>query len=140
MFKKIRAIFYSDTKNLDSGFLETIHPPFVGGVVPDFKGKTLFGVKIFDTIRQACQNVHCNAVFLFVDPKNVLNVVEEVIDAKLDWVICTTANIAQEDLLEMKEKLYRCKTKMLGPNSMGFCIPKVGSLSIMPDIFFACKN
>lgn len=108
----------------------------VGGVRPGKGGENILGLPTFDTVDEAVSRTAANASIIFVPAPFAADAAIEAIDAELDLVVLITDGIPPMDMLKVKEKVRRSKTKLIGPNCPGIITPGVGKLGIMPvDIY-----
>jgi len=108
----------------------------VGGVRPGKGGENILGLPTFDTVDEAVSRTAANASIIFVPAPFAADAAIEAIDAGLDLVVLITDGIPPIDMIKVKEKVRRSKTKLIGPNCPGIITPGVGKLGIMPvDIY-----
>lgn len=108
------------------------------GVTPGKGGTECLGVPVFDTVRQAQETVRANASIIYVPPRFAANSVLEAIDAEIPLVVCITEGIPILDMVKVKERLERSRTRLIGPNCPGLITPGECKLGIMPG--YICKK
>ena len=108
------------------------------GVTPGKGGTECLGVPVFDTVRQAQETVRANASIIYVPPRFAANSILEAIDAEIPLVVCITEGIPILDMVKVKERLERSRTRLIGPNCPGLITPGECKLGIMPG--YICKK
>lgn len=104
----------------------------VGGVRPGKAGQDVLGLPTFNTVEDAVVKTGANASIIFVPAPFAADAAVEAIDASLDLVVLITEGIPPLDMLKVKHKLKRSKTRLIGPNCPGIITPGVGKLGILP--------
>lgn len=105
----------------------------VAGVVPSSKEKFHLGVPVFNTVKEAKKKTGANASIVFVPAKSAKKAIFEAIDAELELVVVITSGIPIGDMMEIKHKLKKSKTILIGPNTPGIITPKEAYMGIFPD-------
>ena len=108
------------------------------GVTPGKGGTECLGVPVFDTVRQAQETVRANSSIIYVPPRFAANSILEAIDAEIPLVVCITEGIPILDMVKVKERLERSRTRLIGPNCPGLITPGECKLGIMPG--YICKK
>ena len=108
------------------------------GVTPGKGGTECLGVPVFDTVRQAQETVRANASIIYVPLRFAANSILEAIDAEIPLVVCITEGIPILDMVKVKERLERSRTRLIGPNCPGLITPGECKLGIMPG--YICKK
>lgn len=121
-----------------SGQMMTYGTKIAAGVTPGKGGTECLGVPVFDTVRQAQETVRANASIIYVPPRFAANSVLEAIDAEIPLVVCITEGIPILDMVKVKERLERSRTRLIGPNCPGLITPGECKLGIMPG--YICKK
>lgn len=105
----------------------------VAGVTPGKGGqKFLDQVPIVDTVEEAVRKYGANASVIFVPPPFAADSILEAIDAGVDLIVCITEGIPVKDMAEVKEKLSKSHTRLIGPNCPGIITPDECKIGIMP--------
>jgi len=108
----------------------------VGCVTPGKGGGSIMGLDTFDTVEDAVSATGANASIIFVPAPFAVDAAIEAIDSRLSLVVLITEGIPALDMVKVKEKLKRNKTRLVGPNCPGVITPGIGKLGIMPvDIY-----
>ncbi len=105
----------------------------VAGVTPG-KGGQVFEdeVPIFDSVIDAVDKTGANATLVFVPPAFASDSILEAIDAGIELIVAVTEGIPVRDMTEVKTKLARSQSRMIGPNCPGIITPGECKMGIMP--------
>lgn len=105
----------------------------VAGVTPG-KGGQVFEdkVPIFDSVMDAVDKTGANATLVFVPPAFASDSILEAIDAGIELIVVITEGIPVRDMTEVKTKLARSQSRMIGPNCPGIITPGECKMGIMP--------
>ncbi|MDN5857181.1 MAG: succinate--CoA ligase subunit alpha [Pseudonocardia sp.] len=108
----------------------------VGGVTPGKGGQTIFGKRIFNTVKDAVRIQKATASIVFAPPPFAADAIMEAADAGITFCVCITDGVPAQDMIRVKRYLrrYRCATRMrlTGPNCAGTISPGQALLGIMP--------
>ena len=104
----------------------------VGGVTPNKGGQKHLGLPVFNSVREAKNSLGANATMIYVPAKFASAAIIEAIDASIELVVCITEGIPVQDMLKVKQKLSRSKTRLIGPNCPGVITPDECKIGIMP--------
>jgi succinyl-CoA synthetase alpha subunit len=104
----------------------------VAGVAPGKGGKTLEGIPVFDTVKQAVAETGANASVIFVPPPGAADAILEAADAGLPLAVCITEGIPVLDMLRAKRALSGSALRLVGPNCPGLVTPEQCRIGIMP--------
>lgn len=108
----------------------------VGGVTPGRGGETVLGRPIFNTVREAVEEVGAQASLVFVPPPGAADAIMEAAEAGLVFTVCVTDGIPSQDMMKVKRFLRRFpaerKMRFIGPNCAGVISPGKGFMGIMP--------
>jgi succinyl-CoA synthetase alpha subunit len=105
----------------------------LGGVTPGKGGQTLFGLPIFDTVKEAKRHTDCNASMIFVPAPFAADAILEAEDAGIELIVCITEGIPIRDMLEVTQTMRRSKrSRLIGPNCPGVITPNACKMGIMP--------
>ena len=110
----------------------------VGGVTPGKGGMDVYGVPVFDTVREAVETTKANTSIIYVPPAFAADSIIEAIDSELDLVVCITEGIPVLDMARVKNYLAGKKTRLIGPNCPGLITPDESKVGILPG--YICKK
>ncbi|SPE34159.1 succinyl-CoA synthetase, NAD(P)-binding, alpha subunit [Burkholderiales bacterium] len=107
---------------------------FVAGVNPKKAGEDFEGIPIFATVREAKRQSGANASVIYVPPAGAAEAIWEAVEAELDLVVCITEGIPVRDMIVVRDRMRKAKTKtvLLGPNCPGLITPEEIKIGIMP--------
>ena len=104
----------------------------VGGVTPKKGGQTHLNKPVFNTVKEAKDNLGANATMIYVPAKFASAAIIEAIDASIDLIVCITEGIPILDMLKVKQKLLNSNSRLIGPNCPGIITPDECKIGIMP--------
>ena len=104
----------------------------VGGVTPKKGGQEHLGKPVFNTVKEAKDKVGADAKMIYVPAKFAAAAIIEAIDADLELIVCITEGIPVQDMLKVKQKLLKSKSRLIGPNCPGIITPDECKIGIMP--------
>lgn len=102
------------------------------GVTPGKGGQSIFGVPVFNSVREAKSKTDANCAVIYVPAKFAREAILEDIREKIDLIICITEGIPVLDMIEVKKALKGTKIRFLGPNCPGVISPGKSKVGIMP--------
>ena len=113
----------------------------VGGIHPKKGGETWTGAKgeslpIFATVAEAKEKTGADASVIYVPPAGAADAIIEAIDAEIGFITCITEGIPVMDMVRVKARLDRSKSRLLGPNCPGVLTPEECKIGIMPGSIF----
>ena len=104
----------------------------VGGVTPKKGGQLHLQRPVFDTVEEAKKNTGANASMIYVPAKFAGTAIIEAIEASMELIVCITEGIPVLDMLKVKQKLEKSKSRLIGPNCPGIITPDECKIGIMP--------
>ncbi|KAM4065846.1 coA binding domain-containing protein [Hirsutella rhossiliensis] len=105
----------------------------VGGVSPGKGGKKHLGLPVFDTVREAMQQVRPHVSAVFVPAQHAAKAIIESIEAEVPLLVSVAEHIPVHDLMRVQEVLrMQSKSRLVGPNSPGIIAPGRCRVGIMP--------
>ncbi len=116
----------------------------VAGVHPKKGGEKWTGkvdggekqLPIFATVAEAKDATGANASVIYVPPAGAGAAIEEAIDAEVPLIVCITEGVPVMDMVRVKAKLGKSKSRLIGPNCPGLLTPDECKIGIMPGQIF----
>ena len=104
----------------------------VGGVTPKKGGQEHLGLPVFNSVKEAKDSTEANASVIYVPPPFAAGAIIEAIDADMDLIVCITEGVPVLDMMQVKRKLEKSKSRLIGPNCPGIITPDECKIGIMP--------
>ena len=104
----------------------------VGGVTPKKGGQEHLGRPVFNTVKDAKDKTGANASMIYVPAKFAAAAIIEALDASMELIVCITEGIPILDMLKVKQKLSKSRSRLIGPNCPGIITPDECKIGIMP--------
>ena len=104
----------------------------VGGVTPGKGGQTHLNLPVFNTVADAVKQTEANATVIYVPAKFAAKAIHEAVDANIELIVCITEGIPVLDMIDIKKRIIKNKTYLIGPNCPGVITPSECKIGIMP--------
>ena len=104
----------------------------VGGVTPKKGGQVHLGKPVFNSVEEAIKKNRVDATMIYVPAKFAASAIIEAIENELPLIVCITEGIPILDMIKVKEKLFKSKSRLIGPNCPGIITPDECKIGIMP--------
>lgn len=123
--------------------LEYYGTQMVAGVHPKKGGETWASgldadkkLPIYASVGEAKEATGADASVIYVPPAGAGAAIIEAIDAEVPFIVCITEGIPVADMVKVKAKLEKSKSRLLGPNCPGILTPEECKIGIMPGSIF----
>ncbi|WP_336287590.1 MULTISPECIES: succinate--CoA ligase subunit alpha [unclassified Bartonella] len=127
-FHTEQALAYHGTKMVGG-----INPKKGGEIWKGSKGETL---PIFASVAEGKEKTGADASVIYVPPAGAAEAIIEAIEAEIGLIVCITEGIPVMDMVKVKAKLGRSKSRLIGPNCPGILTPHECKIGIMPGSIF----
>ena len=104
----------------------------VGGVTPGKGGQNHLNLPVFNTVADAVKQTEANATVIYVPAKFAAKAIHEALDANIELIVCITEGIPVLDMIDIKKRIIKNKTYLIGPNCPGLITPSECKIGIMP--------
>lgn len=104
----------------------------VAGVTPGKGGQSIFGVPVFDNVKEARSKSGASCAVIYVPARFAKDAILEDIQAGMELIICITEGVPVLDMIEVKKAFQKTKIHFLGPNCPGLISPGKSKVGIMP--------
>lgn len=108
----------------------------VAGVTPGKGGENVFGVPVFNTVREAMEATDANASVIFVPALYTAAGVYEALDAGLKTVMTIAEHVPVHDMMRVYHIAREKGARVIGPNSFGVISPGKSKAGFMAHRIF----
>ncbi|MDO7171403.1 succinate--CoA ligase subunit alpha [Mariniflexile sp. AS56] len=108
----------------------------VGGVTPGKGGQTHLDRPVFDTVKDAVEQVGADTTIIFVPPAFAADAIMEAADAGIKVIITITEGIPVADMITASNYIKNKECRLIGPNCPGVITPGEAKVGIMPGFVF----
>ncbi|MCB1518567.1 MAG: succinate--CoA ligase subunit alpha [Hyphomicrobiaceae bacterium] len=114
----------------------------VGGIHPKKGGQTWSSgidgtsLPIFSNVAEGRERTGANASVVYVPPAGAAAAIIEAIDAGIEFIVCITEGVPVLDMVQVKARLEKSNSRLLGPNCPGILTPEECKIGIMPGNIF----
>ena len=116
----------------------------VGGITPGKGGQKHLDRPVFNTVKEAVNNVGAEASIIFVPPAFAADSIMEAAAAGIKYCVAITDGIPTQDMMSVKNYLRRFPKEnrmvLTGPNCAGTISPGRSMLGIMPGHIYMPGN
>src|SRR6185369_8284987 len=103
----------------------------VGGVTPGRAGRDIYGVPVYDTVREITQKQKVDGSIVVVPPAYTRDAVLEALENGIKIIVIVTERIPRMHVAQMVETAKAYGARIIGPNCLGVLSPdeaKMGGL------------
>ena len=104
----------------------------VAGVTPGRGGQEHLGVPVFNSVKEAKENLEVDVSMIFVPPKFAAEAIIAAVEGEIRLIVCITEGIPVADMINVKASLKGSSSILLGPNCPGIITPDEAKIGIMP--------
>lgn len=108
----------------------------VGGVTPGKGGNTHLERPVFNTVKEAVDQVAADTSIIFVPPAFAADAIMEAAEAGIKVIICITEGIPVADMVKAYDYIQGRDCRLIGPNCPGVITPGEAKVGIMPGFVF----
>jgi succinyl-CoA synthetase alpha subunit len=108
----------------------------VAGVTPGKGGSEVFGIPVYDTVREAYLKTGADASILFVPARFTAIGAYEALDAGIPLVITIAEHVPVHDMMSVYNISKSTGSRVIGPNSFGVISPGKSKAGFMHDKIF----
>ena len=108
----------------------------VAGVTPGKGGENVFGVPVFNTVREAMEATDANASVIFVPALHTAAGVYEALDAGIKTVMTIAEHVPVHDMMRVYHIARKKGARVIGPNSFGVISPGKSKAGFMAHRIF----
>lgn len=108
----------------------------VAGVTPGKGGENVFGVPVFNTVREAMEATDANASVIFVPALHTAAGVYETLDAGIKTVMTIAEHVPVHDMMRVYHIAREKGARVIGPNSFGVISPGKSKAGFMAHRIF----
>jgi len=105
----------------------------VAGVTPGKGGQEVYGVPVFNKMKEVIKETDADTSIIFVPARFTLEAAMESINAGIKMTCIITENVPVFDMIRLVEKASKKGLHLIGPNCPGMLIPDKIKLGIMPS-------
>jgi len=120
--------------------LEYYGTKMVGGINPKKGGEMSAAngtqLPIFTSVAEGKAKTGATASVVYVPPAGAAAAIEEAIDAEIPLIVCITEGVPVMDMVRVKAKLMKSKSRLIGPNCPGILTANECKIGIMPGSIF----
>ena len=108
----------------------------VGGVTPGKGGSMHLDRPVFNTVKDAVEQVGADTTIIFVPPAFAADAIMEAADAGIKVIITITEGIPVADMIKAYAYIQTKDCRLVGPNCPGVITPGEAKVGIMPGFVF----
>lgn len=106
------------------------------GVTPGKGGQRVYGIPVYDTVKEAMTHHRVDMSMIMVPPSNLLQAATEAIENHVETLVIITEHVPVHDTMKIKALADRHGIRLVGPNSPGLITPGRSKVGIMPAFLY----
>jgi len=95
----------------------------VGGVTPGRGGRDIYGVPVYDTVREITEKEHVDGSVISVPPAFVRDAAFEALENGIKLIVIVTERIPRAEVAQLVELAGLKGARVIGPNCLGMITP-----------------
>lgn len=108
---------------MDVPYMQAYGTRVVAGVTPGKGGQEVFGIPVYDTVREATEKHEVNATVVYVPASAVKDAVLEAVEARIPLVLVPSEAVPQHDAADFIAAARAAGVRVIGPNCNGVISP-----------------
>ncbi len=104
----------------------------VAGTTPGKAGQTVEGVPVYDSIADIQKDHTVDTSIIFVPAPFAKSAIIEAVKARVPLIVCITEGIPIHDMIQIRRRLEKSDSILIGPNCPGVIVPGINKLGIIP--------
>jgi succinyl-CoA synthetase alpha subunit len=104
----------------------------VAGTSPGKAGQDIDGIPVYNSIADIQADMRVDTTVIFVPAAHAKGAIIEAINAQVPLIVCITEGIPIHDMLQIKQRLKKSGSRLIGPNCPGILMPGKTKLGIIP--------
>lgn len=104
----------------------------VAGVTPGRGGEEIFGVPVYNTMREAVAESGADVSMIYVPARHAADAIREAAESGIGLIVCITEGIPVLDMVAVKATIRGNGCRLIGPNCPGIITPDECKVGIMP--------
>lgn len=108
----------------------------VAGVTPGKGGTRIYGIPVYDSVKEALEKHHANASIIFVPAPFAADAAMEALKNGVKTIVKITEHVPVKDTINVVAYAKQVNATIIGPNTPGIITPGECKLGIMPAHVF----
>jgi len=104
----------------------------VAGTTPGKSGQDVDGIPVYNSIADIQADMPVDTSVIFVPAPYAKAAILEAIDADVPLIVCITEGIPIHDMMNIRKRLEKSRSRLVGPNCPGILLPGRTKLGIIP--------
>jgi succinyl-CoA synthetase alpha subunit len=106
------------------------------GVTTGKGGQMVYGIPVYDTVKEAMTHHRVDMSMIMVPPSNLLQAAIEAIENHVQTLVIITEHVPVHDTMKIKALAEKQGVRLVGPNSPGLITPGRSKVGIMPAFLY----